>query len=92
MRLNPTALQVIRERSGLSVSELARRSGVSQPHLSNLERGRRDASPATVKRLAVALDVPILALLADPGAASDARVGESEVAGAEARCAPPPAR
>jgi transcriptional regulator with XRE-family HTH domain len=92
MRLNPTALQVIRERSGLSVSELARRSGVSQPHLSNLERGRRDASPATVKRLAVALDVPILALLADPDAVRDARDPETRVAHSTAGCAPPTAR
>lgn len=68
MRVNPHALQVIRERSGLSVSELARRSGISQPHLSNIETGRRGASPAVMKALAHALAVPVLALCAElPG-------------------------
>lgn len=66
MHLNPYALRVIRERSGLSLSELARLADISQPHLSNLERGRRRASPATVRRLAAALKVPVPALLADP--------------------------
>jgi transcriptional regulator with XRE-family HTH domain len=65
MRLNRHALRVIRERSGLSLTELARTAGISQPHLSNLERGRRQASPATVRRLADALRVPVPALLAD---------------------------
>lgn len=64
-RINPHALQVIRERSGLSVSELARRSGVSQPHLSNIETGRRGTSPAVVRALAHALAVPVLALCAE---------------------------
>jgi transcriptional regulator with XRE-family HTH domain len=66
MQVNPHALRVIRERSGLSVSELARRAGLSQPHLSNIEAGKRRASPAAVRQLAEALHVPLLALLADP--------------------------
>lgn len=63
MYLNPEALRAIRERSGLTESELARLSGVSQPHLSNLERGRRGARPPTIKALADALQVPLTALL-----------------------------
>ena len=66
MQLNGHALRVIRERSGLSVSALASEVGISQPHLSNIERGRRRASPEVSRRLAVALRVPLLALLADP--------------------------
>lgn len=66
MQVNPHALRVIRERSGLSVSELARRAGMSQPHLSNIEAGKRRASPAALRQLADALRVPLLALLADP--------------------------
>jgi len=68
MRINPHALRVIRERSGLSISELARRAGLSQPHLSNIESGRRGASPAVVRALAQVLAVPVLALIADPDA------------------------
>ena len=66
MQLNGHALRVIRERSGLSVSALASEVGISQPHLSNIERGRRRASPEVSRRLAAALRVPLLALLADP--------------------------
>ncbi len=66
MHLNRHALRAIRERSGLSITALATRAGVSQPHLSNLESGRRQASPAVVRRLAVALAVPVVALLGDP--------------------------
>lgn len=65
MQLNRHALRAIRERSGLSLTELARAAGISQPHLSNLEHGHRQASPATVRRLADALRVPMPALLAE---------------------------
>lgn len=65
MQLNRHALRVIRQRSGLTVSALGRRAGVSQPHLSNIERGRRQASPELIGRLAAALRVPIVALLAE---------------------------
>lgn len=66
MHLNRHALRAIRERSGLSITALAARAGVSQPHLSNLESGRRQASPAVLRRLALALAVPVVALLGDP--------------------------
>ena len=66
MHLNRHALRVIRERSGLSITALAALAGVSQPHLSNVESGRRQASPAVVRRLAIALAVPVVALLTDP--------------------------
>jgi len=76
MRINRHALRVIRERSGLSVSELARRSGVTQPHLSNIEGGRRGVSPAVVLALAEALSVPVLALIAEGGHARDPSVSD----------------
>ncbi|HEY5154932.1 MAG TPA: helix-turn-helix transcriptional regulator [Acidimicrobiales bacterium] len=69
MPINPYALRAIRERSGLSVSALAELAGASQPHLSNIERGRRQASPDLICRLAKALKVPTVALLADVEAA-----------------------
>ena len=65
MPINPHALRAIRERSGLSVSALASLAGASQPHLSNVESGRRQASPDLIQRLARALKVPVVALLSD---------------------------
>jgi transcriptional regulator with XRE-family HTH domain len=81
MVLNRHALRIIRERSGLSVSALAADAGVSQPHLSNIESGRRQASPEVARRLAAALKVPLLALLADEepsdGGADDEATSEA---------------
>ena len=65
MPVNRHALRALRERSGLSVSALAVLAAASQPHLSNIERGRRQASPALICRLAEALKVPVVALLAE---------------------------
>lgn len=77
MYVNRHALRVIRQRSGLGLSELARRAGCSQPHLSNIEHGRRRPSPATLRRLADALQVPLVALLADgPGDGDDGEGGD----------------
>ena len=70
IHLNPAVLRALRERSGLTVSELARQSGVSQPHISNLELGRRGARPPIIKALADALGVPVMALLG-PGPQSN---------------------
>lgn len=72
MRINPAALTAIRERSGLSQNELARRSGVDQSHISALERGEAnpDVRPATATALARGLKVALDALLADPDAES----------------------
>lgn len=66
MRCNPAALRAIRERSGLTVSALAESAGIKQAHLSNVEAGRRNASPEVVVALAKALKVDLPAILADP--------------------------
>lgn len=63
MDINPDALRVIRERSGIGVGELARSAGVQSAHLSNIEAGRRNASPAVARSIAKALGVPLLAIL-----------------------------
>ena len=75
MKVNGHALRAIRERSGMSVTELARQAGTSQPHLSNIEGGRRSASPALVRQLATVLKVPVLALLGDPDASDLEHLG-----------------
>jgi len=71
MPVNRHALRVIRERSGLTLSALALLAGVSQPHLSNIERGRRQASPALLLRLAESLKVPVVALITETEAIPD---------------------
>lgn len=51
------AIRTLREKSELSMRELARRAGISQPFLSQLERGQNMPSMVTVYRLAEALGV-----------------------------------
>ncbi|WP_205849811.1 helix-turn-helix domain-containing protein [Nakamurella flava] len=60
------AVRARRESAGLSMRALAAEAGVSQPFLSQLERGLVAASIATLHRLATALAVPPGALLS-PG-------------------------
>jgi transcriptional regulator with XRE-family HTH domain len=47
-------LRTARRRRGLSQAELARRAGTSQPVISAYERGRRDPSTETLRRLLAA--------------------------------------
>ncbi len=64
MRVNPHSLRAIRQRSGLSQAELARRVGLrGRAHLNNVELGRRSCSEQLIVRLADALQVPVLALV-----------------------------
>ncbi|OBC04955.1 MULTISPECIES: helix-turn-helix domain-containing protein [unclassified Gordonia (in: high G+C Gram-positive bacteria)] len=51
------AIRAIRERSDLSMREVAARAGISQPFLSQIERGLSMPSMITVYRLAEALGV-----------------------------------
>lgn len=51
--------------AGLSMGNLARQSGVSQPFISQLERGQFSPSLSTLYRVAAVLDVPPSALLPD---------------------------
>lgn len=76
MRINPAALRVIRQRSGYTVTSLAKATGIGQAHLSNIEAGRRKASPEVIVQLAAELSVPIPAIVKDP----DSWVAENESA------------
>lgn len=60
-----TNLRPIRERRALSQAELARKTGVAQRSLSELERGLRSAQPSTLRKLARALKVDPAALVGD---------------------------
>lgn len=62
MRSNPAALAAIRERSGLTQTDLANATGVSQGRISELESKPQNLRPATAKKLAEALQVPVVAI------------------------------
>lgn len=64
--LNVQALTAIRVLAGFSQAELARQAGLSQGHISELERGDKNPRPATVNKLAAALGVSPNALLEWP--------------------------
>lgn len=55
-------LRSVRQARGLSVSELAARTGIKQPHLSNIELGRRQASDDVIGALALNLSVDARAI------------------------------
>jgi transcriptional regulator with XRE-family HTH domain len=60
-----------REQAQLSLRELAERTQVSNPYLSQLERGLHEPSMRVLKSIASGLNVPIDALLARAGFLSD---------------------
>ena len=63
VNVNPVAFKTIRELAGLSQAELARRTGISQGHISQIEAGQKHPRPPTVHRFAQALGVPIASLI-----------------------------
>jgi DNA-binding XRE family transcriptional regulator len=52
-------IRVFRKYRGLTVTELAEAAGISQPHLSDIENGKKTGSVDVLKRLAVALRVDL---------------------------------
>jgi transcriptional regulator with XRE-family HTH domain len=63
------ALRRERERSGISLTELARRAGIAKSTLSQLEAGTGNPSVETLWALGVALGVPISRLVEPPAPA-----------------------
>ncbi|MGW1675963.1 helix-turn-helix domain-containing protein [Saccharopolyspora sp. NPDC002376] len=59
-------LQVIRSKDGLSLQALARLANVSAGHLSDLEQGNRQPTAPLIKRIALALNVPVSVLEPSP--------------------------
>ncbi|GAA2304806.1 XRE family transcriptional regulator [Streptomyces kunmingensis] len=72
-------LKGLRGERGLSLSELARRSGVGKGTLSELESGLRNPTLETLYALTTALGSPLSAVLDDPPAG--VRDGEGGVSG-----------
>lgn len=58
----------LRERRGVSLSELARRAAVGKATLSGLEAGTRNPTLDTLQAVATALDLPLTALVSPPPA------------------------
>jgi transcriptional regulator with XRE-family HTH domain len=71
-----------REQAQLSLRELADRTQVSNPYLSQLERGLHEPSMRVLKAISTGLNIPVDALLARAGLLSDgeptARLAETE--------------
>jgi HTH-type transcriptional regulator, competence development regulator len=53
-----------RSAQGLSLEQLARRTGISGPALSLIETGKRDPRLTTLKRIADVLRIPLATLIA----------------------------
>ena len=57
------AIQLARNKRKLSQTELARRAGVSVSYISMLERDKRDPPLSTLKKISLALGIPVEILL-----------------------------
>lgn len=60
--INPAALREIRELVGIDQHELARRCGIAQGTVSNIERRKHGVSPELTRKLATALGCSIDAI------------------------------
>lgn len=57
--LDGTALNVLRQKDGHTLTSLAALSGYSVGYINDLEKGRRKGNPTVIKALATALNVPM---------------------------------
>lgn len=72
VQINGPALRVIRERTGISCSALARRVGTDVSFLARVERGeKRGLSRTTWERVAYELEIDGRAILVDPYGSTD---------------------
>ncbi|MGJ5182124.1 helix-turn-helix domain-containing protein [Bradyrhizobium oligotrophicum] len=67
-----TPLAFFRKKRGLSQDELARRAGISQGYLSEIEVGRKSGDVQTLRKLADALKVTLDSLVQDGPSEDDA--------------------
>jgi transcriptional regulator with XRE-family HTH domain len=77
-------VRALREAGGLSLRDLAERSGVSAPMLSQVERGETSPTLAVASRIAAGLDLRLSQLLRldESGSVSVVRAGERRRGGA----------
>ena len=65
MKLNHTALKVIRERTGQSQTLTASLAGIDRANYAHIEAGRRPGTEAQIVALAGALKIDVTAILQD---------------------------
>ncbi len=53
------SVRVFRKYRGMTMTELAAAAGISQPHLSDIENGKKTGSVDVLKRIAVAMKVDL---------------------------------
>jgi transcriptional regulator with XRE-family HTH domain len=80
-----TRIRALREGMGLSLRDLAERSGVSAPMLSQVERGETSPTLAVANKIAAGLDLTLSQLLRldESGSVSVVRAGERRHGGAK---------
>ena len=66
VKLNREALIALRERSGLSKSQLGKASGIDRTLVHRVENGERHATDDVIVKLAAGLKVPVTAIISDP--------------------------
>lgn len=54
-----TPVKILRKHRGMTQAELAQKSGLSRPYLTEIETGKKDGSMRALKAIAAALDVPV---------------------------------
>ncbi len=55
-------IRALREAHGLKVGELAKAIGISSFHMSNVESGTKNATPAVCRKVADTLGIPLAAI------------------------------
>lgn len=65
-RHNGVAIRTFRTVRGISRDDLAKQLGVSYPYFANIENEHKDGTPELLHRIALALDVPVAAILRAP--------------------------
>jgi len=69
MKLNATALRVIRERTGQSQTQTAKLAGIDRANYAHIEAGRRRGTPEQIVNIAQALKIDVTAIISDGVAA-----------------------
>jgi transcriptional regulator with XRE-family HTH domain len=56
---------VMRQEKGMTQAELAKKAGIPQPNLSNIEKGKQDLTVTTLRKIAYALETPVAGFFED---------------------------
>lgn len=63
-------MRELRKERGWTLQHLSDKTGMSIPHLSDLERGKKQVTTGSLEKIAEALDVPAYLLIADSDVAA----------------------